>query len=691
MAEIAHLTANAVVGFEGAVAGGLVAHPDGVHIIYPMGAKLVLQNWDTGEQALLEGHTSSISSVAISSCGKFIASGQRLRPPYHKASVILWDFKGRVASNKYEVHRSTVCGLAFSCDSKFLYSIGGLEDHCLVVWSFEQDLVISCKRLPKALQTSEGMAIATAKVCPNFIITSSEEGIKVWEMDLKKFQLSFTTVNLGKLKRMINFIMVDDDDSCAYCGSTTGDIVKVRLNLVPAPPHPVMMSCLSKPPPKIKRDGMMPSLTNGNYAHGVRAIVRVGPKDMIIAAGDGTVDLVEELPIDKTKKVEAGQKCPTSHALRKLKSCLLKSRVTSLTKFRKNTLLLGTKGGDIYTLSLANFKDLVLNSTSHPSCITSIAVPKVTNEVFVTCGYGDIRLWTIKKKGNKIQEASRILQPGLTCHCVVVSQDGSCLISAWDDGCIRFHAPQSGKLIHEIQGAHHSKVSALAITINSLRIISGGQSGQVRVWDKTKSWCLTKVFGEQRGVIKEVAIKENNNEAASVCEDGSCYVWKIPPGEDPSCKITLQTSSKLTGVSFFPGEGTLLLTTGMDRKVTCWDTATGTAVRDLETHCAITRLFVPRKGDLFVTGFEDGTIKVWSLLKGEDIYCGIGHGAEVTGIAMSNDNSYILSVSSDGSIFYWQCPQQVETTRKSKQSPQDTAQRSFEPHLADLRDEFLIN
>jgi len=69
-------------------------------------------------------------------------------------------------------------------------------------------LILAGKRLPKALQTSEGMAIATAKVCPNFIITSSEEGIKVWELDLKKFQLSFTTVNVGKLKRMINCMMV---------------------------------------------------------------------------------------------------------------------------------------------------------------------------------------------------------------------------------------------------------------------------------------------------------------------------------------------------------------------------------------------------------------------------------------------------------------------------------------------------
>ncbi|CAB3362025.1 Hypothetical predicted protein [Cloeon dipterum] len=679
MAKVETLAAKFVVGFEGAVPGGLVVHPRGQHIIYPIGAKLVIQNWSSGEQTLLEGHTSSISAVAVSPNGQYLASGQKLCPPQLKATVILWTFESKACINKYEVHRTTVCGLAFSCDSKHLFSISGFEDHCLAVWGFEQNLVVSCKRLPKALQSSEGMAIAAAKICPNFIVTSSEEGLKVWEMDAR-FQLTVTTVNLGKVKRLINCIMVDDDDSVAYCGSTTGDVVKVRLNLVPAPPHPVLETCMSKPPPKSRRDGIMPSLLNGNYAQGVRAIVRVGPKELVIAAGDGTVDLIEELHTLKPKKLEAGNKCPTQHSLKKVKSCKIKSQITSLNKFKTNSLLLGTKGGDMYSLSAVSFKDPTLKSTSHPGSINSVVVPQVTSEVFVTCGYGDIRIWKIKKSDSKIQEASRILQPGLTCLCVVVNQDGSSIISAWDDGCIRFHAPQSGRLIGEIKGAHQAKVTAIAITSNSQRIVSGGQSGQVRVWDKYQSWNLKKVFGEQRGVIHQVAMKDDDLEAASVCEDGSCYVWKIDPNDEPSCKITLQTTSKLSGVSFFPGSGTLLMTTGMDRKITCWDTATGTAIRGLDTHCSITSLFVPRKGEMFITGFEDGTIRVWSLLKGEDAFCGIGHGAGVTSIAMGSDNSYIISVSSDGSIFYWPCPQQVVRAYKAKQ--EESLQNSSSRHPA---------
>jgi hypothetical protein len=68
--------------------------------------------------------------------------------------------------------------------------------------------VLKGKRLPKALQSAEGMALSSARVCSNYIISSSDEGIRVWEMELRKHQLSWTTVNVGKLKRIINCMMV---------------------------------------------------------------------------------------------------------------------------------------------------------------------------------------------------------------------------------------------------------------------------------------------------------------------------------------------------------------------------------------------------------------------------------------------------------------------------------------------------
>ena len=51
-------------------------HPDRIHIVYSLGCKVVIQNWKTKKQHLLNGHTNVITSVAISPDGKKIASGQ---------------------------------------------------------------------------------------------------------------------------------------------------------------------------------------------------------------------------------------------------------------------------------------------------------------------------------------------------------------------------------------------------------------------------------------------------------------------------------------------------------------------------------------------------------------------------------------------------------------------------------------
>ena len=55
--------------------------------------------------------------------------------------------------------------------------------------------------------------------------------------------------------------------------------------------------------------------------------------------------------------------------------------------------------------------------------------------------------------------------------------------TAWDDGKIRAFYPESGKPAYIIHDAHGKGVTALAVTSNSRRIISGGGEGQVRVWD----------------------------------------------------------------------------------------------------------------------------------------------------------------------------------------------------------------
>ena len=62
--------------FLGKVPRGLKLHPDRLHMIYPLGCSLIIENLQTRRQEFLLGHNNNVSCLAISNNGKYIASGQ---------------------------------------------------------------------------------------------------------------------------------------------------------------------------------------------------------------------------------------------------------------------------------------------------------------------------------------------------------------------------------------------------------------------------------------------------------------------------------------------------------------------------------------------------------------------------------------------------------------------------------------
>jgi len=69
--------ANYYTIMQGAVNNALKFHPDGVHVIYPVGSMVVIKNSLKPEQQhLLHGHTNLITCLDVSKSGKYIASGQ---------------------------------------------------------------------------------------------------------------------------------------------------------------------------------------------------------------------------------------------------------------------------------------------------------------------------------------------------------------------------------------------------------------------------------------------------------------------------------------------------------------------------------------------------------------------------------------------------------------------------------------
>jgi WD40 repeat protein len=55
-----------------------------------------------------------------------------------QAAVILWCFETCQIVSKYDIHKVRVESVTFSCDSKYVVSLGGRDDGTIIVWNVEK-------------------------------------------------------------------------------------------------------------------------------------------------------------------------------------------------------------------------------------------------------------------------------------------------------------------------------------------------------------------------------------------------------------------------------------------------------------------------------------------------------------------------------------------------------------------------
>lgn len=79
-----------------------------------------------------------------------------------------------------------------------------------------------------------------------------------------------------------------------------------------------------------------------------------------------------------------------------------------------------------------------------------------------------------------------------------------------------------------INDAHNRGVTAVAITDDGRRIISGGGEGMIRIWQiHAKSRELLTTMKEHKNAVVAIRINRSNSECATASLDGTCIIWDI--------------------------------------------------------------------------------------------------------------------------------------------------------------------
>jgi WD40 repeat protein len=364
-----------------------------------------------------------------------------------------------------------------------------------------------------------------------------------------------------------------------YCGTQTGDLLEVTLQRAlfqrsaPKSPLPQGITCTA-----ILPDG-----------------------DILIGTGEGTIARIGTSNL----KIKA--------------QCAVLGGVTSITLTQDGThFFCGTSMANIYWVDVDSLS-AELRNTCHHERVNQVAFPSGYSEVFCTCSITDIRVWN----ANTRQELLRIQVPNMECYSLEFMRDGRSIVSGWSDGKVRAFLPQSGKLLYVINDAHKNGVTALAVTSDCGRIVSGGMEGEVRVWKiGRQTQTMDASLKEHRGRVWCIIVNGSDGLAVSASADGSCIIWDLKTKTRSLC---LFESTMFKHIVYHPDESQLL-TTGSDRKVAYWDTFDGQAIRVLEAseEGEVTTLSISKSGSHYVSGGEERLLKLWDYDEGVCKYIGVG-------------------------------------------------------------------
>jgi len=681
-AKATPLVLEGMLGFNGRVPNGLHYTPDGTHIVYPLGSMVIVQNLATEQQCFLQGHTGiSVSALAISQDGKRLATGEQGITPGSKAEICIWDLKGaqalaggssssssdghdetknrlhtdRLILLRLRQHLGRVQALDFSHDGSYLGSVGGQDDNTVIVWdlrpppaqqqpepspsSSSSSTKPSTRAWSRIVCGARGSDDAT--LCLQWLhgrndrfVTGGYFSLRVWQVDVETPKMHYMEAAMGTLRRQYSCLAITPDDKLCYCGTHTGDLVRVRIDRDPIP--------RSNNEPDTLRP-ILDAVSTTKFQMGIKALAcftnpGTGNTNVIVGAGDGKVAVVAP----GTLKLVAG------------KSAQLLGGVTSLAVAPDGTgFLAATDQSNRYYLTFRDFTP-GLRGTCHYAPINRLVFPAHCSELILTCSMNDIRVWNVALR----QELLRIQVPNLEAKAVAITPKGSTILSGWSDGKVRAFYPESGKLKFVISNAHtEGAVTALAVCHDTdeacppWRVVTGGEDGRVRLWHVASAQ-QTMAFSakDHRAAVTSLSITRDNRQCVSASADGSCIVWDLVA----QTRLVAVLEPTLYEAALFHPDGSQLLTCGTNHHITYYDAYDGSPIRVLEGgEDAVLALDIVAGGKLFVSGGADKLVKVWAYDEGVVLRTGHGHSGPVQDVKVSPDERRVVSVGKEGGIFIW--------------------------------------
>ncbi|NP_001157238.1 WD repeat-containing protein 90 [Mus musculus] len=638
------LRLKGVIGFGGHSTQWALWTKDGVAVVYPCHAVIIVLQIDTGQQRFFLGHTDKVSALALNGSDTLLASAQ-VQPP---SMVRLWDFQTGSCLSLFRSPLHTICSLSFSGSGALLCGVGK-DRHgrtVVVAWSTEQaglggEVVV----LAKVHTDFDIRAFQVAFFDETRMASCGRGSVRLWR--LRGGVLRSCAVDLGEYCSLeltdLAFAQALDGHCAPSAGtlfvcSHSGHILEIDHQRMSVQHVRRLLPARSPGAPLAEKQ-------NFSVGSGIAiSSLSVSTATCAVGSEDGYLRL---WPLDfSSVLLEAEHDGPVSSVSFSPDGLRVLSTTTS---------------GHLGFLDVPSREYTVL-ARSHMAPVLALSTEPNRGQMATVSLDHTVRIWDLAT----LQQLYDFSSSEDTPCAVAFHPTMPNFFCGFSSGAVRsFSLESSGVLVEHTR--HRGAITSLVITLDGRFLFSSCSQGSLVQYSCADSQCC----------VLRVA-------ANMVCQDGrpnpnilavsgdSCRLAFVGPSK---CMVTIVESASLdellrvdvstlnlasnhldwaVAICFSPGNSGHLLVSTSSNKVVVLDAVSGHTLRELSSvrSRACCSLALSEDAHLLLAA-TDRTITVWDYPTQANPSCQvyIGHSEPVHAVAFTPDQLQVISVGD--AIFLW--------------------------------------